>query len=245
MSQRLKTDWVLFATVLAMVSFGLLILYSASSIMAKMDPRFHSSWYFVFHQAAWAVFAVAVMMTLKKMNYRKLNNSAVAFTAIGITLILLFLVYLFDTANHRWIRVGPIGVQPSELAKPALVVFLAFFVTWRARAINDRRYTLIPAALSVGLVIVGVVVPDLGTAVVLGIAAGVIFFVAGLEWRYCATVAGVALLGVMISIAAKPYRLARIVQFFDPQFKIVARFDPQVTPDSDDVVGAIEAQLPS
>src|ERR1051325_10226891 len=110
MSQRLKTDWVLFATVLAMVSFGLLILYSASSIMAKLDPRFHSSWYFVFHQAAWAALAIAIMMVLKKTNYRKLNNSAVAFTAIGITLILLALVYLFDSANHRWLRIGAIGL---------------------------------------------------------------------------------------------------------------------------------------
>ncbi|MBZ5623560.1 MAG: FtsW/RodA/SpoVE family cell cycle protein [Acidobacteriia bacterium] len=225
MAQRLKTDWVLFATVLAMVSFGLLILYSASSVMAKMDPRFHSSWYFVIHQAEWAAVSIAVMMALKKTSYRKLNNSAVAFTAMGITLILLAVVYFFDSASHRWLRVGSIGVQPSELAKPALVIFLAFFVTWRARAINDPRYTLIPAALSVGLVLVAVVVPDLGTAVVLGIAAGVIFFVAGLEWRYCAIVAGFALLGVMVSIASKPYRLARVVQFFDPQFKIVGRFD--------------------
>ena len=64
-------------------------------------------------------------------------------------------------------------MQPSELAKPALVIFLAFFVTWRARAINNPRYTLIPAALAVGLMILAVVVADLGTAVVLGAAAPV------------------------------------------------------------------------
>ena len=81
-------------------------------------------------------------------------------------------------------------MQPSELAKPALVIFLAFFVTWRARAINNPRYTLVPAALAVGLVILAVVVADLGTAVVLGAAATVVFFVAGLEWRYCFIVAG-------------------------------------------------------
>src|ERR1700710_606085 len=148
MSQRLKTDWILFTTVLAMVSFGLLILYSASSVMAKMDDRYHSSWYFVTHQAEWAILSVAIMMMLKKTNYRKLNHAAVAFSAIGITLILLALVYVVDSASHRWIRIQGLGqLQPSELAKPALVVFIAFFVTWRARAINDRRYTLIPAAL--------------------------------------------------------------------------------------------------
>jgi cell division protein FtsW len=228
MSQRLKTDWILFATVLAMVTFGLLILYSASSVMASMDERFHSSWYFVKHQALWAVASVAVMMMLKKMHYRKLNQRAVAISALAVTLILLVLVYIVDSGNHRWLKIPSIGaqIQPSELAKPALVIFLAFFVTWRAPAINNPRYTLIPAAVSVGLVIVGVVVPDLGTAVVLGIAAAVVFFVAGLKWRYCGIVMGIALLGVGVSIAVKPYRLVRFVQFFDPQFKYVDKLDP-------------------
>ncbi len=232
MSQRLKTDWILFTTVLGMVSLGLLILYSASSVMAEMD--LNSRWFFVVRQAIWALGSVLIMMTLKKMHYRKLNHAAVAFTAIGITLILLMLVYIIDSKSHRWLKAFSFSLQPSELAKPALVVFLAFFVTWRARAINNRRYTLIPAAIMVGLVIVGVLVPDLGTAVVLGIAAAVIFFVAGLEKRYCAVVAGVALLGVVGSIALKPYRLARVVQFFDPQFKRVDKFDPS---------GRIKAQM--
>jgi cell division protein FtsW len=117
-------------------------------------------------------------------------------------------------------------VQPSELAKPALVIFLAFFVTWRARAINNPRYTLVPAALAVGLIILAVVVADLGTAVVLGAAAAAVFVVAGLEWRYCAIAAAVASVGVVIFIFAEPYRIVRVVQFFDPQFKIIARFDP-------------------
>ncbi len=227
MSQRLKTDWILFFTVLVMVSFGMLILYSASSVMAKMDPRFGSSWHFVVRQAEWAVVAITAMMLLKKTSYRKLRSAAVAFSAIGIALLLLAAVLVLDPAHHRWLRLGgPFGVQPSELAKPALVIFLAFFVTWRARAINNRRYTLIPAALAVGFVILMVVVADLGTAVVLGLTAAVVFFVAGLEWRYCATVAGVAALGVVICVLIQPYRLARVVHFFDPQFKIMARFDP-------------------
>jgi cell division protein FtsW len=228
MAQRLKTDWFLFGTVLAMVSFGVLMLYSASSIMAKLDPRYGSSWHFVIRQVEWAAVAVIVMMTLKKTDYRKFQNPAVAFSAISVALILLFAVYFLDTAHHRWLRLGgPVGVQPSELAKPALVVFLAFFVTWRARAINNPRYTLGPAALAVGLVILAVVVADLGTAVVLGAAAAIVFFVAGLEWRYCAIAATVAAVGVMLFIVAEPYRLARVVKFFDPEFKILSKFDPQ------------------
>jgi cell division protein FtsW len=228
MAQRLKTDWILFGTVLAMVSFGVLILYSASSIMAKLDPRYGSSWHFLVRQVEWAVVAVAVMMLLKKTHYRTFQHPAVAFGAIGIALILLVTVYFVDAGHHRWLRIwGPFGAQPSELAKPALVVFVAFFVTWRARAINNPRYTLIPAALAVGLVIFAVVVPDLGTAVVLGAAAMIVFFVAGLQWRYCFIVAGVAFLGLVVSIFAEPYRLGRVIKFFDPEFKIIAKFDPE------------------
>ncbi|HMD70740.1 MAG TPA: FtsW/RodA/SpoVE family cell cycle protein, partial [Bryobacteraceae bacterium] len=226
MAQRLKTDWILFVTVLAMMSFGILILYSASSIMAQLDPRYGWSWHFVVRQVEWAAVAVAVMMTLKKTHYQKFQNRTVAFCAMSVALMLLGAVYFLDTAHHRWLRVGSFGVQPSELAKPALVIFLAFFVTWRARAINNPRYTLIPAALAVGLIILAVVVADLGTAVVLGAAVAAVFIIAGLEWRYCLIAAAVAAVGVAIFILAEPYRIVRVVQFFDPEFKIIARFDP-------------------
>jgi cell division protein FtsW len=130
MAQRLKTDWILFSTVLAMMSFGVLILYSASSIMAELDPRYGSSWHFVARQLVWAAVAVGLMMALKKVHYRNFQTPAVAFGAIGVALMLLFAVYFMDGEHHRWLRLGgPLGMQPSELAKPALVVFLAFFVT--------------------------------------------------------------------------------------------------------------------
>jgi len=227
MPQRLKTDWILFAAVLALVLFGLLIVYSASSIMARLDARYNSSWYFAIRQAGYAVVAVVVMMALKRTHYRKFQNPAVAFSAIGVALMLLFLVYFVDASHHRWLRLGgPVGVQPSELAKPALVIFLAFFVTWRARAINSAKHTLVPAALAVGFLIFAVVVPDLGTAVVLGVAAMVVFFVAGLQWRYCFIVAALAFLGLVVSIFAEPYRLGRVIRFFDPTFQYISRIDP-------------------
>ncbi len=186
------------------------MLYSASSVMADLNPRYGSSWYFVARQLAWGVVAVIAMMALKRTHYRNYQTPAVAFGAIGVALILLAAVYFIDTEHHRWLRLGPGGLQPSELAKPALVIFLAFFVTWRGRAINNPRYTLVPAALAVGLVIFAVEVADLGTAVVLGAAAMSVFFVAGLEWRYCLIAAGIAVLGLGVSIAKEPYRLGRV-----------------------------------
>ena len=227
MSQRLKTDRILFGAVVTMMAFGLLMLYSASSVNAQMDPRFHSSWHFVLRQLMWAGASASAMMWLKNRDYRKFQQRSVAFGVVGVVLLLLLAVYFIDSAHHRWLRLGgPLGVQPSELAKPALVIFLAFFVSWRARAINNARYTLIPAAIAVGFVIFGVVVADLGTAVVLGMAAAAVFFVAGLEWRYCGLAAIIAFAGVLVFICIEPYRMGRVVRFFDPDLTRIEKVDP-------------------
>ena len=224
MALRLRTDWILFTTIIAMVFFGGLMIYSASSVMAEL--KFGSSYYFVFRQVFWVVTAVSIMMRIKRTHYRTLQHPGFAFAAIGLVLISLLAVYLIDGQQHRWIRLGFVGVQPSELAKPALVVFLAYFLALRSRAINNK-HTLIPAAMAVGLVTVGVVVADLGTAVVLMATAATVFFVAGLEWRYCLIALVIAMLGVVYAVASKPYRLARVVGYLDPQFTIVQHFDPQ------------------
>ena len=224
MAQTLKTDWILFITVLVMLLFGVLMVSSASFVMAEL--QYGSIWHFAWRQALWAALGMAALMALKRMPYRRLQSPLVAFTGMGMVFFLLGLVYILDS-HHRWLRLGgPVGLQPSELAKPALVIFLAYFVAWRARAINNR-HTLAPAALATGLLFVAVVVADLGTALVLGATAAVIFFVAGLEWRTCVIGAGVALLGIAGFVAAEPYRTARVVKFFDPSFTKLMKIDPQ------------------
>jgi cell division protein FtsW len=116
------------------------------------------------------------------------------------------------------------GLQPSELAKPALAIFLAFFISLRARAINNK-HTLFPALMAVGLVTGGVAVADLGTAIVLMCTAAAIFFVAGLEFRYCLIVVVIALLGVGFFVAQRPYRLRRVIEFVDPGLKHTVAWD--------------------
>src|SRR5215470_1135620 len=103
MAQKLKTDWILFITTLCMMTAGVLIVYSASSIMAQVDVRYHSTWYFVIRQATWAVIAIAVMMALKHTPYNKLKNPTVALSVISISLLLLASVLVADSANHRWL----------------------------------------------------------------------------------------------------------------------------------------------
>lgn len=224
MALRLKTDWILFTTTILLVFFGALVIYSASSV--KAEQKLGSSIFFIERQIFWVILGLGVMMLLKRMSYKKLQNSTVAFAAMGIVVILLWLVYLADPRQHRWIKLAGMSLQPSELAKPALAIFLAFFIALRSRAINNR-HTLLPAALAVGLVTISVVVADLGTAIVLYLTATVMFFVAGLEKRYIAMIVGIALLGAISAVIAKPYRLARIIPWVDPDYKLIDRFDPQ------------------
>ncbi len=222
MAQRLKTDWILFTTIICIMFFGAVMIYSASSVMAEL--RFGSSYYFAMRQIFWVMAGVAVLMIMKRTNYRLLQSPGVAFTALSVVLVLLLVVYFWDGKQHRWIRFGFVGIQPSELAKPALVVFLSYFIALRSRAINDK-HTLLPAAMAVGLVSVGVVVADLGTAVVLGFTAAVLFFVAGLKARYFAIAGVVALLGMAYTVYQKPYRLRRVVEYVDPGYKHLDQID--------------------
>ncbi|MGC9969004.1 MAG: putative lipid II flippase FtsW [Bryobacteraceae bacterium] len=221
MAQRVKTDWVLFWFILGMVCFGLVMVYSASSVVARL--KFGYSGYYIVRQFAWAACAVGVMMLLKRTDYRKLNSAGWAFAALAVVIVLLVIVYFVDARSHRWLRIGPLGIQPSEFAKPALILFLAYFVTLRAKAINNR-YTLLPALITVGLLAIAVVLADLGTALVLVISAAVVFYVAGLNSRYIRIAIVAGLVAVGIAVAAKPYRLVRVFGFFDPEYKVLDRF---------------------
>lgn len=223
MAQRLKTDWYLFTTVVVMVFFGALMIFSASSVTASF--KMGASYYFLVRQIFWIAVAVSALMTFKRLHYRKLQHPAVAFVSMGLVIILLIGVFFLDPRQHRWIRLGGFfGVQPSELAKPALAVFLAFFVALRARAINSK-HTLLPAMLAVTAVTLAVVVADLGTAVVLVATAATIFFIAGLEWRFFVLALFFAVVGSLFAVAAKPYRLVRIIGYVDKEYKVVHMID--------------------
>jgi cell division protein FtsW len=223
-AQRLKTDWLLFLTVMGLVCFGLVMVYSASAIIAEL--KFHvSGTYFFLRQLAWAVVSVLALLYCMKRDYRQWNNPRVAFAGLGIVLLLLLLVYITDSSSHRWLKAGYFSMQPSELAKPALSLFLAFFLCRRVGAVNSR-HTLGPLALSISFIALAVAVADLGTAVVLVATTLAVIFVAGVAYRYLAVC---AVLGVILGsgfVVMKPYRLARAIDFLDRDHKLLERVDP-------------------
>ncbi|MFM2126274.1 MAG: hypothetical protein RL328_2725, partial [Acidobacteriota bacterium] len=172
---KLKTDQTLFVTILAMVAFGLVMVYSASSAVAVLRYDYQP-YHFAIRQLGWAIVSIGAMMLFKKLDYRRLDSAAWAFSGLGLVLAALILVFLADSRQHRWFRLGGFGLQPSEFAKPALILFLAYFVSRRSQEINGRR-TLAQAALAISVLAALVVVSDLGTAMVPVITAVIVLWV--------------------------------------------------------------------
>jgi cell division protein FtsW len=223
---RLKTDWVLFITIAVLVCFGLVMVFSASSIMAEVKLNV-VSWHFFIRQLGWALLSFFVLMAFKRKDYHDLKSPTWAFVSLGTVLVMLLAVYFLDPRTHRWFRIPGIGsIQPSEFAKPALILFLAVFITQRDRSVNDRHSRL-QAGLALAVLAVTVVVADLGTAIVLIGTAAVMFYVAGLQKRYLMRAMGLLFLFAVLAIVTKPYRLARVIAKVDPDHKILDTIDPK------------------
>ena len=217
MAMRVSVDKWLFTVVLLLVFMGLVMVFSASAVMAQ--ARFGSSYSFLLRQLGWAAAGIAAMLLVMNIDYKQYRRSSVVFTFLGLTTLLLVLVYLFhDSHNtHRWIKAGPLSFQPSELAKPAIILYLAFFLESRWRDIADWKRVLLPAiAPSVLLALLIIKEPDLGTAVACMAITASVLYVAGMKMRYLLYGFLASLLPLYLLITHVSYRMARIMAFIDP-----------------------------
>ncbi len=219
MAKRVGIDKWLFGSTLLLVVLGVLMVFSASAVMA--GEKFGSPYHFLFRQLGWAVAGLAVMTAAMKLDYRRWNKPHIVFGLLGVTALFLIAVFFLDRSHntHRWIKLGSfMSFQPSELAKPALILFLAFFLDARSKSIDDWRHTLLPAVIPVFL-FAGLIMkqPDLGTALVCLAVAAAILYSAGIKLRYFVygLVPIVPVLCYMLIFV--PWRLARMVVFFHPE----------------------------
>jgi cell division protein FtsW len=217
MAKRVGVDkWLYFAT-LALVVIGLAMVFSASAVMAR--DRFGSPYFFLVRQALWAAVGLLCMTLLMRVNYGRYNKPAVVFPMVGITIMLLLAAFLMrDSHNtHRWIRFGPASFQPSEIAKPALVLFLAWFLQNRMSAIEDVRRTVIPAALP-SLVFIALILkePDLGTALVCAGVTALMLWLAGVNFKYLGYAALAATPVLYFMLFRVKWRRDRLLAFLNP-----------------------------
>src|ERR1700733_2043037 len=217
MAKRVSVDRWLFTVTMLLVFLGLVMVFSASAVMAR--ERFGSPYAFLSKQLIWAVAGLVAMVVAMRVDYKKYKHPPIVFSLMGLTTLLLISVFFLDRSHntHRWIHFGGFSFQPSELAKPVLILFLAYFLESRARTMDDVRNTLLPAAAPV-VVFLGLIVlqPDLGTAIACAGIAACIFYVAGMRRKYFGYAFGALLVPFYFLIFHVSFRRDRILAFWNP-----------------------------
>jgi len=218
MPRKLVPDMWLFGVAVVLLSAGVVMVYSASAIVAA--DRFHDPYFFLKKQLFWALLGALAMLVAVRVDYRRLEKLVWPALIVAGVLLVLVLVPPFGQAingTRRWIRLGLVSFQPAELAKLALVVYLAAFVARRHDQLADVRRGLLPpllvAGAFAGLVFVQ---PDLGNCLTLIALTFGLLYLAGSPARYLAWAVAPALPLLAIAIYVAPYRLRRMTAFWDP-----------------------------
>ncbi len=219
MAARVGVDKWLFFTTLLLIVVGLVMVFSASAVVAQ--ERFHTPYAFVGRQAGWALAGVLAMLLLMHVDVSKYNSPRFIYPALCITTLLLVMVFFFpDSHNtHRWIRFGGLFTfQPSEIAKPVLVLFLAWFLHGRLDAMRDWRQTLLRAiVVPVVFILLIAKQPDLGTALVLAGVTAMMMILAGMEWKYLLAGVAAAMPGLAAMLFMVAWRRQRMLVFLNPE----------------------------
>lgn len=201
------------------------MIFSASAVTA--EQQYGHAYIFVLRQTVWLVAGLLGMFALMRLDYHRLREPAVVYTALCLVVLMLAGTFFLDKshATHRWIRIGPVGIQPSELAKLVAILYLAWFLDLRRRATTslefskgDLVHTILPAVAPILVCVVLIVMqPDLGTSVDIVLIMTAILFVAGLSWKWLLVGLAAALPALFLLIAHVSYRQARMMAFLHPE----------------------------
>ncbi len=216
MAKKLAYDRVLFTTIVVLVGLGLTMVYSASAVFARDQGGTINT--FLLKQGMAAFLGLVAMWIAMHVDYRLLRRPVVLYSLVGVVLVLLVAVLFGPELNstRRWILLGGLSFQPSELAKLSAVAFVAYQIEKKQQR-EGHRDLVLSCALVLGLM-AGLILlqPDLGTAVLICSSVLLMLFLAGIRWSYFAA-AGLALLPALwILIYSVPYRRRRLLAFLDP-----------------------------
>src|SRR5262249_13525100 len=170
MARTLKSDWVLFLVTVGLVCLSIVMVWSASAVVAM--ERYQQPYLFLTKQLLWALLGLGAMWGAMAVDYRRYREPVFIWSCLGVVTICLVGVLFSPPVNNarRWFSVGGLGIQPSELAKLAGIVFIAAILERRMHRINEIGYSLLPIGLVVGL-LVGLILlePDFGTSMSLAL----------------------------------------------------------------------------
>lgn len=217
MARKLQSDKWLFIATVALICASVVMVYSASAVVAL--ERFQQPYLFVTKQIMWAAVGLAAVTIVMRVDYRAYRNDRFIWALLALVGMMLVAVLFSRPVNgtRRWFAVGGFGIQPSELAKMAAILFTALILERRRHRINEVSYSLLPIALIVGG-LTGLILlePDFGTAVSLMAAVGVMVFAAGFSYRYLFGTLLLALPALYVVLMQADYRRRRLLIFLDP-----------------------------
>ena len=217
MARKLQSDKWLFLATLALICASVVMVYSASALVAL--ERFQQPYLFVTRQLIWAAAGIAVLSIVMRIDYRTYRNDKLIWLLVGGVALMLVAVLFSRPINgtRRWFGIGGFGVQPSELAKVAAILFTAMILERRRHRINELGYSLLPIALIVGGIVALILLePDFGTSVSLMAVIAVMVFVAGISYRYLIGAVLLALPALYVILMQADYRRRRLLIFMDP-----------------------------
>ncbi|GAC1431518.1 MAG: stage V sporulation protein E [Thermoanaerobaculia bacterium] len=220
MSRKLTYDSWLFGAAMIIVVLGIVMIYSASAIIATQRFGVDSSYHFMTRQLVWLFAGGALMMLLMHVDLTLLQDRRVQYAALSIAGLTL-VVALFQSpinGTHRWIVLPWFNLQPSEFAKPILILFVATFLARREERINELTTTLLPIAsvlcLFAGLILLG---RDFGTAAMILLVGFGMIFVAGVSWRLIGLISIPLVPAVLAFALGAAYRRDRLFSFLNPE----------------------------
>jgi cell division protein FtsW len=216
--QKVEVDFVLFATVFLILAIGVVMVYSASSYVALNDPSIHDDMFYFKKQGLYAIIGIIGMLFMEKMDYHKLKK--VTNIIILVTIVLLGVVLLFHPVNgaRRWITIGPLpSIQPSEIAKYAVVILLAKGIEKNGEQIKKFFPTVFVYLLTAGFFAGYVYIEkNLSIATVIMVVSLIIIYVGGAKgWQLATIVFSLIPMGLLF-ILIEPYRLKRLQNFINP-----------------------------
>jgi cell division protein FtsW len=217
MARKLKSDKWLFIATLLLVCTSVVMVYSASAVV--LSERYQPPSTYLVKQLVWALTGLCLLPIVMRIDYRSYRQPSIVWAAVGVTVLGLVAVLFGRPVNgaSRWLNLGPLGVQPSELAKIAVIIFTAALLERRMDRIDEPRHALLPIALVVG-VFTGLILlePDFGTAVSIGMVVAVMIFAAGISYRYVIGLMALGLPALYLLTVLAEYRMRRLTAFLDP-----------------------------
>ena len=213
-----KIDKVLLLSVLLLSTFGLMMIYSSSSIWAEY--KFNDSFHYLKYQSIFFLVGLIILFITSKIDYNlyyKYSNKILLFSIILLILVLIPGIGSIRNGSRSWFGIGPLGIQPSEAAKLALIIFTSKYLSISSNYIKQYIKGLFPI-LGITLLIFGLIMlqPDLGTGMIIVISIISLLFIAGANLKFFFIGGILGLIGVIILIIIAPYRMARITSFIDP-----------------------------